>query len=196
MKETGNQPHKLQQKENFETLISEPMVTRSFEIEKQWIPTIGKNSGKHGPKDSFLTENLVKESTKDKPMTKTRNKESKEKSKASMHPNLSKNKLPDQTVQTKKQKSKWNPVKVVWEAGKTKFLGVMLWNINSGSEAHCFIAEERLKQEMVDVAVLPEGQNVKPAKYQGNQTYKRISSHGKGAGVSLKGGFFHRGYLT
>eukprot|EP00917_Polyrhabdina_sp_WS-2016_P004316 GHVP01009852.1.p1 GENE.GHVP01009852.1~~GHVP01009852.1.p1 ORF type:complete len:179 (+),score=35.86 GHVP01009852.1:44-538(+) len=164
MKETGNQPHKLQQKENFETLISEPMVTRSFEIEKQWIPTIGKNSGKHGPKDSFLTENLLKES--------------------------------DQTVQTKKQKSKWNPVKVVWEAGKTKFLGVMLWNINSGSEAHCFIAEERLKQEMVDVAVLPEGQNVKPAKYQGNQTYKRISSHGKGAGVSLKGGFFHRGYLT
>eukprot|EP00917_Polyrhabdina_sp_WS-2016_P020733 GHVP01044533.1.p1 GENE.GHVP01044533.1~~GHVP01044533.1.p1 ORF type:complete len:309 (+),score=59.36 GHVP01044533.1:320-1246(+) len=197
MKGSKNQPHKMKkgfnisnQSQTKEKNICDTIKEQTaLNMPTSWKPTKGKNSGKHGPREPFVSENadineingLAKSPAKNRKEKKPKILQQKEKEDMPEEPSKSRNAKKKRII----KKPKWKPVRAMWDAGKSKFMSLMLWNINSRSEAHCFIAEERLQQEMIDIAVLPEGQNVRATKYQTNQTYRKITSHGKGAGVSM-----------
>eukprot|EP00917_Polyrhabdina_sp_WS-2016_P020741 GHVP01044543.1.p1 GENE.GHVP01044543.1~~GHVP01044543.1.p1 ORF type:complete len:449 (+),score=77.14 GHVP01044543.1:205-1551(+) len=169
MKGSKNQPHKMKkgfnisnQSQTKEKNICDTIKEQTaLNMPTSWKPTKGKNSGKHGPREPFVSENadineingLAKSPAKNRKEKKPKILQQKEKEDMPEEPSKSRNAKKKRII----KKPKWKPVRAMWDAGKSKFMSLMLWNINSGSEAHCFIAEER----------------------------RKITSHGKGAGVSM-----------
>eukprot|EP00917_Polyrhabdina_sp_WS-2016_P008307 GHVP01018569.1.p1 GENE.GHVP01018569.1~~GHVP01018569.1.p1 ORF type:complete len:258 (-),score=39.19 GHVP01018569.1:198-902(-) len=202
MNGSGNQPHKQNERGKIEGKTSE---VKEKPKEKSWILTNGKEHGKGGPGRSLFK--TLSDQIQEKPTQvesdnsggkDCQNKTKALQSKKVENPNaLPKTKLDDNKYQRfllhnskqrpkkKKISTRWIPTAEAWAQGKSKQASFLLWNMNSGSESHRLIAEKRLIEERIDVAVFPEGQWTKRDQYQHRRQYRLLSTHGTGSGVSV-----------